>query len=257
MKEPRIPLSLVFISVGLVILLAVALIYLFTPSAPPGLPALLPLATIPDIPPTTTSRFIPPTSTPLANSFDSTIALLPESPLLQTAFPSEATADTAPRAFRDPVPGQPIRLVIPKLNIDAPIWEVGLEIVTLDEKSFFQWSVPTTYAAGWHNSSALLGQQGNTVLNGHHNVYGEIFRDVINLEVGDTIILHDKEQSFTYQVTEQQLLLERGQTVRVRQTNAHWIEPTSDERITLVTCWPYTDNAYRLIVVAHPAGAEN
>lgn len=257
MKEPRIPLSLVFISLGLVILLAVTVIYLFTPIAPPGLPALLPLATIPDIPPTAIGRLLPPTSTPLTNSFDSTIALLPESPSLQTAFPSEATAANAPRAFRDPIPGQPIRLVIPNLNIDAPIWEVGLEVVTLDETPLFQWAVPATYAAGWHNSSALLGQQGNTVLNGHHNVYGEIFRNVIDLEVGDTIILYDKEQPFTYQVTEQQLLLERGQSVQVRQTNAHWIEPTSDERITLVTCWPYTDNAYRLIVVAHPAGTEN
>ncbi|HID54608.1 MAG TPA: sortase, partial [Anaerolineae bacterium] len=33
---------------------------------------------------------------------------------------------------------------------------------------------------------------------------------------------------------------------------AEWIMPTEDERITLVTCWPYTDNTNRLIVVAQP-----
>jgi sortase A len=37
--------------------------------------------------------------------------------------------------------------------------------------------------------------------------------------------------------------------------NARWIEPTEDERLTLVSCWPYETNAYRLVVVARPAVA--
>jgi len=39
----------------------------------------------------------------------------------------------------------------------------------------------------------------------------------------------------------------------VRRQNARWIAPTTDERLTLVTCWPYTGNSHRLIIVAKPA----
>jgi LPXTG-site transpeptidase (sortase) family protein len=38
----------------------------------------------------------------------------------------------------------------------------------------------------------------------------------------------------------------------VRQANARWIGPFNDERLTLVTCWPYTNNTHRVIVVAKP-----
>jgi sortase A len=40
--------------------------------------------------------------------------------------------------------------------------------------------------------------------------------------------------------------------MEVRIANAKWIQPTSDERLTLVTCWPYTNNTHRLIIVARP-----
>ena len=38
----------------------------------------------------------------------------------------------------------------------------------------------------------------------------------------------------------------------VRRANAQWIAPTDDERLTLVTCWPYISNTHRLIIVAKP-----
>ncbi len=38
----------------------------------------------------------------------------------------------------------------------------------------------------------------------------------------------------------------------IRIANAKYIQPTEDERITLVTCWPYTNNTHRLIIVARP-----
>jgi sortase A len=91
------------------------------------------------------------------------------------------------------------------------------------------------------------------VLNGHHNVAGEVFRYLIDLEEGSEIIMYDGEQEYKYQVTQIELLPERGESVAVRQENAQWILPTEDERITLVTCWPYEDNSHRLVVVAKPA----
>jgi sortase A len=46
--------------------------------------------------------------------------------------------------------------------------------------------------------------------------------------------------------------LEEGEKSAVRLENASWIAKTSDERLTLVTCWPYDTNTHRLVVVASP-----
>jgi sortase A len=45
---------------------------------------------------------------------------------------------------------------------------------------------------------------------------------------------------------------ERGEPVEARRQNARWMNPTEDERLTMITCWPYTSNTHRLIVVAKP-----
>jgi sortase A len=62
---------------------------------------------------------------------------------------------------------------------------------------------------------------------------------------------------FFYKVTTRQILKERDQPLEVRLKNAQWIQPTSDERLTLVTCWPYTTNTHRLIIVAKPIAGDS
>ena len=110
------------------------------------------------------------------------------------------------------------------------------------------------YAAGWHESSAPLGVPGNTVLNGHNTTHGEIFRDLYTLEAGDDIVVYSDETPYTYAVTEVLILPEADQPLEVRVENAHYILPTDDERLTLVTCHPYGSLQYRLIVIAQPSG---
>ena len=46
---------------------------------------------------------------------------------------------------------------------------------------------PDTRASGWHTTSAPLGVAGNTVLNGHHNIRGEVFGHLADLKSGDLI----------------------------------------------------------------------
>ena len=46
--------------------------------------------------------------------------------------------------------------------------------------------------------SALLGEPGNTILNGHNNVHGAIFRNLADLELGVEIVLYDANESYTY-----------------------------------------------------------
>jgi sortase A len=150
-------------------------------------------------------------------------------------------------------PASPIRILIPAIHLEAPIITVGYENYAIDGQPVTTWSVPAYFAVGWHHSSALPGQAGNTVLNGHQNIYGGVFRNLAALQRNDEIIVYTSSAAYHYQVVEQHILKEEGQPLQVRAANASWIMPTPDERLTLVTCAPSTDNSDRLIVVALPA----
>ncbi|MBI3911303.1 MAG: sortase, partial [Armatimonadetes bacterium] len=154
---------------------------------------------------------------------------------------------------RTPEPGWiPDRLVIPAIGLEAPVEPAPLTLVEVDGRRVGQYQIPAYFAAGWHDGSAPLGVPGNTVLGGHHNIYGEVFRHLEHLNVGDEIRVYAGEREFAYRVEEKMILPEKGQPLMVRLTNAKWIEATDDERLTLVTCWPYTNNTHRLIIVARP-----
>jgi LPXTG-site transpeptidase (sortase) family protein len=153
-----------------------------------------------------------------------------------------------------PPPVIPDRIVIPAINLDAPVVPVSWTVAKLDGQEQPVWDLPKMRAAGWHETSAPLGVPGNTVLNGHNTTNGEVFRDLYKLEVGDEIILYSGEATYTYTVTEMLILPEAGQPLKVRIENARYIQPTEDERLTLVTCHPYGSLRNRLVVIAHPVG---
>ena len=232
--EPRVPLSIVFMSVGLIIIGTAVAMWLFRPQGGSALPQLLQAAVVPTSAPT-----------------EETVVLLPET-----------TTEELPEHFvsaeeyeSSGISGEPQRIVIPAIALDAPVSSIGLAPLEIDGETYYQWQVPNEYRAGWHNTSARLGEIGNTVLNGHHNINGEVFRDLIDLEVGDEITIFDNETPYIYAISEIELLPERDQPLEVRQENAQWILPTEDERLTIITCYPYTDNTHRLVVVAEPIAA--
>jgi LPXTG-site transpeptidase (sortase) family protein len=150
----------------------------------------------------------------------------------------------------------PDRIVIPDIKLDVPIKKVPYRLIKDDATGFVyqQWAVPNEKAVGWQPTSALLGVPGNTVLDGHHNDYGMVFRYLVDLQPGATIELFSGEMEFKYTITNKMILPERNEPLAVRFSNAQWLLPSSDERITLVTCWPFTSNTHRLIVVAVPSG---
>ena len=180
----------------------------------------------------------PPTLTPTPAA----VALNPPS---QPA-PVDATGPTNP--FED---ATPTRLIIGSIGIDSKIIPVGWNVIEKDGHEYSIWEV-ADYAVGWHTTSAFLGKPGNTVMAGHHNVNGEVFRDLVNVEVGDSVIVYAGNKKYEYRVDFKTIVKEKGETADVRRRNAQWITPSDDERLTLVTCWPYTNNTHRVIVVAKP-----
>ncbi|MFC1974921.1 sortase [Chloroflexota bacterium] len=153
-----------------------------------------------------------------------------------------------------PVPSDdaiPTRLVIESIGIDSNIVPVGWHVVEQNGRQYSIWQVADN-AVGWHKTTAQLGQTGNSVMAGHHNVKGEVFRDLVNVEVGDKVVAYVGSQVYEYRVELKTIVKEKGESLEVRQRNAQWIAGTNDERLTFITCWPYTNNTHRVIVVAKP-----
>jgi sortase A len=186
----------------------------------------------------------PPTPSPPPAPTDTPAAPVPIS--VPTEPPPGPTEDS-PEQKGTP----PTRLVIPAINLDAPVVPVSWKTEEENGRSYTVWEV-ADYAVGWHKTSAYPGQVGNTVLAGHHNIKGEVFRYLVNLETGDEVQLYAGEELHRYIVTEKLILREKDMPEEVRLQNAHWIAATQDERLTMVTCWPYTNNTHRVVVVAKP-----
>lgn len=171
----------------------------------------------------------------------------------QAVTPATAAPTAAAPAAPPPAQGEPNRLVIPAIDLDTAIVDVGWEVVERGSQRTTEWQTADN-AAGRHINSAQPGEQGNVVLSGHHNTKGEVFRRISQQElaIGDMVYLYDDQgRRFDYQVTEvTEPLLEVGASEAQRQANAGYIQPTSDARVTLVTCWPYWTNTHRIVAVA-------
>jgi LPXTG-site transpeptidase (sortase) family protein len=145
----------------------------------------------------------------------------------------------------------PDRVVAPTIKLDSKVIPIGWHTEQTAGGPVEVWDV-ASYAAGWQINSAKPGQVGNMVLSGHHNILGEVFRYVVNLKVGDPIIIYAGGTAYNYRVTDNFILPDKYVSAQQRIKNGKWIGEFPDERLTLVTCWPYTNNTHRVIVIAKP-----
>lgn len=150
-------------------------------------------------------------------------------------------------------PIHPTRIVAPAIQLDAPVVPMTWKTMIRKGRLVSEWDLPKD-AAGWHINSALPGQGDNVVISGHHNIEGKVFRHIKDLNLGDTIIVYVGSSSYVYRVSAKYLLKESGMPLEVREKNARWMLPTGDERLTLITCWPYEwpGNSHRVVVIARP-----
>lgn len=146
----------------------------------------------------------------------------------------------------------PERLVIQSIELDAPVEPIGEVEITLNPGTFRIWRAPEHFAAGWHENSALIGHKGNSVFSGHHNAFGKVFRYLEDVRKGDLIEIVAAGRRFVYKVETRLILKEKWEPMEVRLENATWTHTTEDERITLVSCWPYWSSTHRLVVMAKP-----
>lgn len=202
---------------------------------------------------------------PRRQAYGLLISLLAFLLILSSCGDSEAAANTAQAQSIEPAPPLgapqlarppgnatvlPDRLILPTIHVDIPVVELGWSTIQQADQVFSEWDV-AEYAAGWHKNSARLGEGGNVVMSGHNNILGSVFRELDQLKRGDEITVWSGSESFAYQVDKVMIVPEKYASTEQRKENAQWIGPFTDNRLTLVSCWPRDDNTHRIIVVAH------
>jgi len=124
------------------------------------------------------------------------------------------------------------RIIIPSIGVDAAV------VLGDDWESLKK-------GPGWHIGSANPGERGNSVISGHNDIFGEVFRDLPELTVGDEIIVQTHSASYRYAVT---------QTRVVEETEVSILEPTSTPVLTVYSCYPYRVNTHRFVAIASLVG---
>ena len=145
----------------------------------------------------------------------------------------------------------PVHLAAPAIGLDTEVKPLGWRQVQQGEQEVSIWHM-VDKAAGWHLNSVVPGQVGNAVISGHNNIGGSVFRKLDRLQPGDEITVQTNVGTeVAYTVTEVKIVPEKYASAAQREANAQAIGPTSDERLTLITCWPANSNTHRVIVVAY------
>ena len=125
-------------------------------------------------------------------------------------------------------PEQAVRIQIPAIDVDAPIVQGD------------NWE-QLKKGVGQHSGTPGPGVDGNVVLSAHNDVYGEIFRNLDQLQEGDEVILFTDKQAYTYKV--QKILF-------VEPTSVDILAQTTEPVVTLISCYPYMVDNQRIVVVA-------
>jgi LPXTG-site transpeptidase (sortase) family protein len=146
----------------------------------------------------------------------------------------------------------PRRLQIPAIALDATIIPVGWYLNPATNET--EWEV-ARYAVGHHQDSGRPGGGSNIVLSSHVAGYGRLFADLDKLHRGDRITIISDTGTHTYAVTNITYVASESANSAEHIANMALLDPTPNEQVTLITCWPARGEqrfTQRLIVVATP-----
>lgn len=124
-------------------------------------------------------------------------------------------------------PEQAVRIRMPAIGVDAPVVE-GDDWEALKQ------------GAGHHIGSANPGERGNCIISAHNDIFGEIFRDLPKLDLGDEIFVHTASQAYRYTVTQKRV---------IEPSKVDVMGSASSPVLTLISCYPYGVDTHRIVVI--------
>jgi len=125
-------------------------------------------------------------------------------------------------------PEHAIRIRVPSIDVEAPVVE-GDDWEALKQ------------GAGHHVGSANPGESGNCIISAHNDIFGEIFRDLPDVDLGDEVFVYTASQVYRYVVTQKRFIEPDDVSV---------MYPTSSPVLTLISCYPYSIDSHRIVVIA-------
>jgi LPXTG-site transpeptidase (sortase) family protein len=152
-------------------------------------------------------------------------------PVVATAT---APAGATPTDVVETNPLLPTEIRIPRIKLDARVREVTVRLDT------WEWEV-ADFMAGHHTGTANPGETGNVVIAGHRDIRGSVFMNLDKLKKGDDIYVRSGHGTFHYVVRTTKI---------VKPTAIEVMAPTTDQRLTLITCTPVKIASHRLIIIA-------
>jgi sortase (surface protein transpeptidase) len=182
----------------------------------------------------------PPATIPETTASSEVVVLSsPVAPTLQPIAESSPALSTA-----KPIAIAGSRIAVPRLGIDLPL-ELG-EIARDVPREGYAGATPENVAFVFP-SSRLPGEGGNTYIYAHARV--GMFLSLWGAKLGDEVVIYrpDDGGRRSYRVT----LI----APRVNPTDAHWLDPNGEERLTLQTSTGPNPTDPRFIVVAYPEAA--
>ncbi len=121
----------------------------------------------------------------------------------------------------------PVRLVIPKIGVNAMIESVGLTPAGAMDIPKDQFNV------AWYNRGPRPGEQGSAVIDGHldgENQTEAVFKDLKTVEIGDTVeVIDDQGHQTVFVVRKTKLYQANDDTTEI-------FKDTSGRYLNLITC---------------------
>ena len=168
---------------------------------------------------------------------------------------TKVTEVKALRIVRQPVTGRfggPQHVwhgAIPPVEARFGIARLGISWASVWARDFIQtgWNAFTydivpQYGVTRFSPSARFGQPGLSMLSGHDDIDGSIFRNLGSLRLGDAIVVNQGAQVYRYIVTSVRVVTPDT----VAMLNAPYAQPT----LALISCTPYMVDTHRVVVIA-------
>ncbi|MEU8434326.1 class E sortase [Streptomyces sp. NPDC029216] len=187
--------------------------------------------------------------------------------LLWTGVTAERAMDAERARLRDRWAAAPAAAPLPAPSAPAPAsqpYPAGRAFAEMSVPRFgADWSKPVLEGTdaellkkglGHYTGTARPGTEGNFAVAGHRRTYGDPFKDLDELRPGDTVVVRDAVNRYTYTV--------RAEPLRILPTETGVIDPvprrspfaTPGRYLTLTTCDPEWGHSHRLVVWAELTG---